>query len=170
MVGKKCVSIPESGQKYLRTHKELQSFLLPHQNYKSKNNWWMRQWSWSPKLLFQVSFCQTSFVQVALSHTACCVQQGNNQWPSQCCYEVHPPHPTWNQDLRSFVWGGSCLFLHLSSKLACPEWNRKGVLCRVGDSEMTRILGTNQYILPSFKFVCYHWQIAYVDAVLVVVF
>ena len=81
---------------------------------------------------------------------ACC-------WPSQC-YEIHPPHPLWNQGMRSSVPGGSCLFLHLSSQLARPEWNSRVILCRVGDWEMTRMTGTNWHILPSFKIVCWQWQ------------
>ena len=60
--------------------------------------------------------------------------------------------------MRSFVQGGNCLFLHLSSQLAQPEWNSRVILCRVGDWEMTRMTGTNWHILPSFKIVCWPWQ------------
>lgn len=43
-----------------------------------------------------------------LSATPHAVSSGNNPmacgWPSQC-YEIHPPHPLWNQGMRSFVQG-----------------------------------------------------------------
>lgn len=61
--------------------------------------------------------------------------------------------------MSSFVQEGNCLiFSHFSSKLSCPELNNRVVLCRVGNCKMMRIIGTNRYILPSFKIMYYHLQ------------
>lgn len=117
-----------------------------------------------------IIFTQIVILSFFLSHFICpsCFQThlmlcsvGSNLWPVLAqnfrYYEVHLPQPTWNQDTRSFVQGGSCLFL-MSSKLACPKWNNRTVFSRVGDSEMRRITRTIWYILPSFKIMYYHLQ------------
>lgn len=60
-----------------------------------------------------------------------------------------PCPPTRNQDIRSFVEEGNCLFFPMSSESTSPEWNTRTIFYRVGDTEMMRIKGQ---IGPFFHF------------------
>lgn len=95
-------------------------------------------------------------------HCMLCVA-GNNLWPMAgpefLVFSCSPPStPNMKSGYKVIRTGRSCLFFHLSSKLSHPEWNNRVVLHRVGNSDMMRIIGTNWYILPSFKIMYYHLQ------------
>lgn len=135
---------------------------MVHQNYKSKNNWWFR-WSFLPQSLLLIPFYQIVFIlSCSRPHCMLCVA-GNNVWPMTCpellMFSCSPPStPNMKSGYKVIRTGRSCLFFHLSSKLSHAEWGNRVVLHRVDNSNIMRIIGTNWYILPSFKIMCYHLQ------------